>query len=40
MFEQVVLNGALIGGIYASFAVGFSLIFGYSASSTSCMGSS
>jgi len=28
MFEQVVLNGALIGGIYASFAVGFSLIFG------------
>lgn len=28
MFAQVLLNGVLIGGIYASFAVGFSLIFG------------
>jgi branched-chain amino acid transport system permease protein len=28
MFLQVLLNGILMGGIYASFAVGFSLIFG------------
>ncbi|NQU02981.1 MAG: branched-chain amino acid ABC transporter permease [Syntrophaceae bacterium] len=28
MITQVLLNGFLIGGIYASFAVGFSLIFG------------
>jgi len=28
MFAQVLLNGVLIGGIYASVAVGFSLIFG------------
>jgi branched-chain amino acid transport system permease protein len=28
MLAQVLLNGVLIGGIYASFAVGFSLIFG------------
>jgi len=28
MLLQVLLNGILIGGIYASFAVGFSLIFG------------
>jgi branched-chain amino acid transport system permease protein len=28
MILQVLLNGVLIGGIYASFAVGFSLIFG------------
>ncbi len=28
MSVQVLLNGILIGGIYASFAVGFSLIFG------------
>ena len=28
MVAQVLLNGVLIGGIYASFAVGFSLIFG------------
>lgn len=28
MITQVLLNGVLIGGIYASFAIGFSLIFG------------
>ncbi len=28
MIGQVLLNGILIGGIYASFAVGFSLVFG------------
>lgn len=28
MLAQVLLNGVLIGGIYASFAIGFSLIFG------------
>ena len=28
MLAQVLLNGLVIGGIYASFAVGFSLIFG------------
>ena len=28
MLLQILLNGILIGGIYASFAVGFSLIFG------------